>query len=121
MSSAIDMAASQSQHDFGNRCARRPRAAIHSVGIHHKPACLRTPPANGNRWRLLRQYADSQLWGRVQTELVNTRKWSTVEQPSVAITDYIENFHNPRGRHSTLDILTPTEFGTLNTQQMHHA
>jgi len=61
------------------------------------------------------------FWGRMQTELFNTRKWSTVEQLSVAIADYIENFHNTRRRHSALDMLTPTEFETLNTPQLHHA
>jgi len=61
------------------------------------------------------------FWGRMQTELFNTRTWSTVEQLSVAIADYIENFHNTRRRHSALDMLTPTEFETLNTPQLHHA
>jgi len=61
------------------------------------------------------------FWGRMQTELFNTRTWSTVEQLSVAIADYIENFHNTRRRHSALDMLTPTEFETLNTPQRHHA
>jgi len=57
----------------------------------------------------------------MQTELFNTRKWRTVEQLSVAIDDYIENFHNTRRRHSALDMPTPTEFETLNTPQLHHA
>jgi len=61
------------------------------------------------------------FWGRMQTELFNTRTWSTVEQLSVAIADYIENFHNNRRRHSALDMLTPTEFETLNTPQLRHA
>jgi len=61
------------------------------------------------------------FWGRMQTELFDTRKWSTVEQLSVAIADYIENFHNTRRRHSPRDVLTPTEFETLHTQQLHHA
>jgi transposase InsO family protein len=61
------------------------------------------------------------FWGRMQTELFNTRKWRTVEQLSVAIADYIENFHNTRRRHSALDMLTPTEFETMNTPQLHHA
>jgi transposase InsO family protein len=61
------------------------------------------------------------FWGRMQTELFNTRKWSTVEQLSVAIADYIENFHNPHRRHSALDMLTQIEPETLNTPQLHHA
>jgi len=61
------------------------------------------------------------FWGPMQTELFNTRKWSTVEQLSMAVADYIETFHNSRRRHSALDMLTPTEFETLNTPQLHHA
>ena len=61
------------------------------------------------------------FWGRMQTELFNTRKWRTAEQLSVAIADYIENLHKTRRRHSALDMLTPTEFETLNTPQLHHA
>jgi len=61
------------------------------------------------------------FWGRMQTELFDTLKWSTVEQVSVAIADYIENFHNTRRRHSALDMLTSSECETLTTPQLHHA
>ena len=50
--------------------------------------------------------------GRMQTELFNTKTWTTVEELSIPIADYIENFHKTR-RHSALDMLTPTEFETL--------
>jgi len=61
------------------------------------------------------------FWGRMQTEVLYTRTWSTVEQLSVAIAEYIENFHDTRRRHSVLDMRAPTEFETLNTPQLHHA
>jgi transposase InsO family protein len=61
------------------------------------------------------------FWGQMHTELLNTRKWSTVEQLSFAIADYIENLHTTRRRHSALDMLTPTGFETLNTPQLQHA
>ncbi|MFM8353246.1 MAG: IS3 family transposase [Actinomycetales bacterium] len=57
------------------------------------------------------------FWGRMQTELFNTRKWRTVEQLSVAIADYIGNFHNTRRRQSTLGRLTPIEFEAIMTTQ----
>jgi len=44
-----------------------------------------------------------------------------VGELTVAIADYIENFHNTRRRHSALDMLTPTEPETLNTTRLHHA
>ena len=55
------------------------------------------------------------FWGRMQTELLNCRKWTTIVELSVAMADYIENFHNTTRRHSALDILTPTEYETINT------
>lgn len=57
---------------------------------------------------------------RMQTELLNTRKWATVEQLSVAIAAYIENCHNMRRRHSLLDLLIRPKFETLTTPQLHH-
>jgi len=55
----------------------------------------------------------------MQTELLNTRNWITVEQLGIAIADYIEKFHNTRRRHSALGMLTLTDFATLNTPQLH--
>jgi len=61
------------------------------------------------------------FWGKMQTELFNTRKWSTVKQVSAAIADYIENFHNTRRRHTALDMSTPSEFETFTAPRLHHA
>ena len=55
------------------------------------------------------------FWGRMQTELLNRKKWTTIVELSVATADYIENFHNTTRRHSALDMLTPTEYETVNT------
>jgi len=51
----------------------------------------------------------------MQTELLNRKKWATVVELSVAMADYIENFHNTTRRHSTLDMLNPSEYETANT------
>lgn len=37
------------------------------------------------------------FWGRMQTELLNRKSWTTVVELSIAMADYIENFHNTRG------------------------
>jgi putative transposase len=58
------------------------------------------------------------FWGRMQTELLNRKPWTTVIELSMAMADYIENFHNTRGRHSSLDKLTPTEYETTNQNQL---
>jgi putative transposase len=54
------------------------------------------------------------FWGRMQTELLNRKSWITVVELSMAMADYIENFHNSRRRHSSLAMLTPTEYETTN-------
>jgi transposase InsO family protein len=51
----------------------------------------------------------------MQTELFNTKTWTTVEELSIAVADYSENFHNTRRRHYALDMLTTAELETLNT------
>jgi len=56
--------------------------------------------------------------GRMQTELLNRKSWTTVVEMSMAMAEYIENFHNSRRRHSSLDMLTPTEYETTNQNQL---
>ncbi len=58
------------------------------------------------------------FWGRMQTELLDRKTWTTVVELSLAIADYIENFHNASRRHSSLAMLTPTEFETINTTSL---
>ena len=55
------------------------------------------------------------FWGRMQPEVLNRKKWTTIVELSVAVADYIENFHNTTRRHSALDMFTPTEYETINT------
>jgi len=50
------------------------------------------------------------FWGRMQVELLNRQTWKTRIELATAIHDYIETFHNTRRRHSSLDMLTPTEY-----------
>jgi len=58
------------------------------------------------------------FWGRMQTELLNRKSRTTVIELSMAMADYIGNFHNTRRRHSSLDMLTPTEYETTNHNQL---
>lgn len=50
------------------------------------------------------------FWGRMQTELLNRRRWSTRIEFANAIFEYIEGFHNRTRRHSALGWLSPLEF-----------
>lgn len=55
------------------------------------------------------------FWGRMQVELLNRQSWKNRIELATAIHDYIELFHNTRRRHSSLGMLTPTEYETLHT------
>ncbi len=50
------------------------------------------------------------FWGRMQTELLNRRKWRTRLELANAIFEYLEIFHNRQRRHSALGMLTPVEY-----------
>ncbi len=56
------------------------------------------------------------FWARLQTELLNRKKWKTRIELSTALFDYLEIFHNRNRRHSALGMLTPTEFEKVNNQ-----
>ncbi|ODT94602.1 MAG: transposase [Pseudonocardia sp. SCN 72-86] len=55
------------------------------------------------------------FWGRVQTELLDRRRWRTRIELANALFEYIEMFHNRRRRHSALGMLTPIEYEKLHT------
>ncbi|MBB0242527.1 transposase [Streptomyces alkaliphilus] len=50
------------------------------------------------------------FWGRVQTELLNRKRWRTRLEPANALFEYLEIFHNRQRRHSALGMLTPNEY-----------
>jgi putative transposase len=56
------------------------------------------------------------FWARLQTELLNRRRWKTRVELSTALFDYLEIFHNRNRRHSSLGMMTPIEYEKLNNQ-----
>lgn len=44
------------------------------------------------------------FWSRMQVELLDRRRWNTRVELTNAIFGYVEDFHNRRRRHSSLDI-----------------
>ena len=56
------------------------------------------------------------FWGRMQTELLNTKSWHTRAELASAIFNYIEIFHNRQRRHSALGYLTQVEYENLQPQ-----
>jgi transposase InsO family protein len=57
------------------------------------------------------------FWGRMQTELLNRRRWKTRIELANAIFDYLEIFHNRQRRHSAIGMLTPIEYEKLHYAQ----
>lgn len=60
------------------------------------------------------------FWGRVQTELLNRRRWKTRIELANALFEYFEIFHNRRRRHSALGMLTPIEYEKLHRHRHRH-
>jgi putative transposase len=54
------------------------------------------------------------FWGRMQTELLNRRRWRTRIELANAIFEYLEIFHNRQRRHSSLGMLSPIEYERLH-------
>ena len=50
------------------------------------------------------------FWSRVQVELLDRQAWSTRLELATALFEYLEIFHNRQRRHSSLGMLTPSEF-----------
>ena len=48
------------------------------------------------------------------------QKWFTIVELSTAMADYIENFYNPAGRHSSISYLTPDECEALHVSEAFH-
>lgn len=58
------------------------------------------------------------FWGRMQTELLNRRRWKTRIELANAIFEYLEVFHNRQRRHSALGMLSPIEYEKLHPTQL---
>jgi len=50
------------------------------------------------------------FFGTLKAELVHRTDFATREGATAAISDYIENFYNPRRRHSSLGYVSPLVF-----------
>jgi putative transposase len=56
------------------------------------------------------------FWARMQTELLNRRKWRTRVELSTEIFDWIEVFYNRVRRHSSIGMQSPMRFEKLHQQ-----
>ena len=60
------------------------------------------------------------FWGRMQTELLNGKKWKTRIELANAIFDYLEMFHNRQRRHSSIGMLTPMSMKCFTNNNPSH-
>jgi putative transposase len=54
------------------------------------------------------------FWARLQSELLNTRRWRTRTELSTEIFEWIEVFYNRTRRHSSLGMLAPIAYEKLH-------
>ncbi|MEE1943135.1 IS3 family transposase [Streptomyces sp. TRM 70361] len=80
------------------------------LGLHRTGPGPGPGSPDGHDRRLLRQRSDRIVRGRMQTELLNRRRWRTRLESADAIFEYLEIFHNRQRRHSALGMFTPIEF-----------
>jgi len=58
------------------------------------------------------------FWGRMQTELLNRKRWNTRVELASAMFEYVEIFHNRQRRHSAIGMLTPIEYERIHQAQI---
>lgn len=57
------------------------------------------------------------FWGTLQLEVFDTRIWKTRDELANAIFEWIECWYNPKRRHSSIGMLSPTEFEAHNPER----
>ena len=70
-------------------------------------------PSMGSRGDVYNDAAMESFMASVKTELINARRFKTMDEARTAIFSYIEAFYNPRRRHSALGQTTPADYETM--------
>jgi len=102
---------------------RKERFVACSIGHHRDRRTIlevkvaELMPSVGRTGTALDNAMMESFWGRMQVELLNRQRWNTRVELANAIFEYIESFHNNRRRHSSLNMLTPTEFEELHQKE----
>ena len=55
------------------------------------------------------------FWSTMQRELLDRTSWDSRTQLASAMFEWIEGFHNPRHRHTSLGNLSPADYEALHT------
>jgi putative transposase len=64
----------------------------------------------GNCWD---NAAMESFFSTLKTERLGRRQYRTRDELRADVSDYIERFHNPKRRHSTLGYISPVQFENL--------
>lgn len=59
------------------------------------------------------------FWGTLQLEVLDKKSWETREELANAIFEWIECWYNPERRHSSIGMVSPTEFEQHHTPSDH--
>lgn len=59
------------------------------------------------------------FWGTMQLELLDSRTWETRAELATAIFEWIECWYNPLRRHSSIGMLSPTDYEAAHTPPDH--
>ena len=108
----------------GDRQSRSvgPASLVHSdhgaqsplLGLHGPREAVRAGPVDGLNRATATTTEDRIILGRMQTELLNRKRWKARIELANAIFDYLEIFHNSQRRHSALGMRIPIEFELLH-------
>lgn len=84
------------------------------MGLQRADQDRRPSAFDGTDRRRLRQRHDGGVLGANADRVAERRRWRTRLELANAIFEYLEIFHNRKRRHSSLGMLTPTEYETLH-------
>ena len=92
----------------------RSRLAVRLLGVHPAGQGRRLLPSMGTVGDADDNAVIESFWARMQTELLDRRRWITRIELANAIFEYLEIFHNRQRRHSALGWRTSVEFEKLH-------
>jgi putative transposase len=61
------------------------------------------------------------FFSTLQRELLDQHHWKSREQLATAVFEWIEGWYNPTRRHSSIDMLSPTDYEQTNTATLEAA
>ena len=91
---------------------------MHVPGVHHKSPPVGTPRIHGLTGRRYDKAVIESFSGRMQTELLDRRRWRTRVELANAMLEHLEIFQNRQRRHSALGTLTPTDYELAHHQSL---